>query len=152
MLGWLMLILFVILAFIVWISLLNNAKQSKIDFHIEEHAEHQTDPMEEIPHRTSEIDLGDQDQRESPLQTPVADDLTIVEGIGPKVCLVLNQAGIYSYKQLSETEVTRLMEILERAKYTYMDPVTWPDQAKLAAEGRIADLKIFQEQLRAGRR
>lgn len=41
-----------------------------------------------------------------------ADDLTVVEGVGPKIQMLLNQYGIYSYRELAETDVERLKEIL----------------------------------------
>lgn len=149
MVGWLMLILFIILVIIVWISLLNNAKQSKINFQVEE------DAMEQVSSaapqkRVSELELDPGPPADSG-DNPHKDDLTVIEGIGPKVNSLLNQAGILSFKQLGETEVAQLKDILASRKYPYMDPGTWPMQAKLAAEGKFEDLEIYQRQLRAGR-
>jgi len=41
------------------------------------------------------------------------DDLTKVEGIGPKVQSHLNGAGIYTWNQLANTEVNKIKAILE---------------------------------------
>jgi len=81
------------------------------------------------------------------------DDLTKVEGIGPKIAEVLNNAGITTYAQLSETEIAKLNEILEEAggRYKSHDPETWPKQAKLAAENKWEDLKKLQNELDGGR-
>lgn len=80
------------------------------------------------------------------------DDLAILEGIGPRVKEVLGEAGIYTFAALAATDVNRLREILEGANLRFLDPGTWPEQAKLAAEGRMDDLQTFTDQLRGGRR
>ena len=81
-----------------------------------------------------------------------ADDLTIIEGIGPKVSSVLKDAGIKTLAQLSVTNVSKLQDILKAAGFRYMDPASWPEQARLAAEGKVAELKTLQDQLKGGRR
>jgi DNA-binding protein HU-beta len=79
------------------------------------------------------------------------DDLALIEGIGPKIAQALNKAGIHTFKQLSETPVQRLHQVLIEAKFPG-DPGTWPEQAKLAAEGKIEELKKIQDVLQGGRR
>jgi large subunit ribosomal protein L21 len=78
------------------------------------------------------------------------DDLEIIEGIGPQIARAFNKAGITTFKRLSETSVDKLSQILRDAKFPG-DPTTWPQQAKLAAEGRMDELKKLQDQLIAGR-
>jgi predicted flap endonuclease-1-like 5' DNA nuclease len=80
------------------------------------------------------------------------DDLTIVEGIGPKINQVLHSAGIQSLFQLSESEVAALKEILTTAGLKLVDPTTWPQQARLAIAGDLENLKALQATLRGGRR
>jgi predicted flap endonuclease-1-like 5' DNA nuclease len=80
------------------------------------------------------------------------DDLTIVEGIGPKINQVLHAAGIQSLFQLSESEVAALKEILTTAGLKLADPTTWPQQARLAIAGDLENLKALQATLRGGRR
>jgi len=80
------------------------------------------------------------------------DDLTIVEGIGPKINQVLHAAGIQSLFQLSESEVANLKEILSAAGLKLADPTTWPQQARLAIAGDLETLKALQATLRGGRR
>ena len=46
---------------------------------------------------------------------PQADDLTKVEGVGPKIAELFNEAGINSYADLAATSVERLQEILDAA-------------------------------------
>ncbi|MFT5302287.1 MAG: DNA-directed RNA polymerase subunit beta', partial [Mariniblastus sp.] len=81
-----------------------------------------------------------------------SDDLTKVEGIGPKVVELLNNAGISSFSQLSTTSPDRIKEILAEAggMMATMNPATWPDQAQLAASGEWAKLKEWQDELDGG--
>ncbi|MBU6342589.1 MAG: hypothetical protein KGS48_13930 [Bacteroidetes bacterium] len=83
-----------------------------------------------------------------------ADDLTVVEGIGPKIQELLNQYGIKSYQQLAETDVERLREILSTAgsQLAMHDPGTWPAQANLAANDQWDNLKAIQGFLKGGKK
>jgi len=83
---------------------------------------------------------------------PAADDLTIIEGIGPKIASVLQAAGITSLTELAATDVGQLEEILTAAKLPLASPETWPEQAQLAAAGDLDGLKQLQDQLKGGRR
>ena len=80
------------------------------------------------------------------------DDLTKVEGIGPKINGLLNDAGIFTFKQLSETSIDKLKQILHDAgpRYRMHKPLTWAQQAKLAAEGKWEELKKWQNELKGG--
>jgi predicted flap endonuclease-1-like 5' DNA nuclease len=65
------------------------------------------------------------------------DDLKVVEGIGPKIEQLLNDAGVRTWHDLSATDVDRLRDILSEAgaRYRMHDPSTWPHQATLLARG-----------------
>jgi predicted flap endonuclease-1-like 5' DNA nuclease len=78
------------------------------------------------------------------------DDLVIIEGIGPKIAKAFNKAGILTFQQLADTPVAKLHEILRDASLS-ATPVTWPEQARLAAEGKMDELKTLQDRLIAGR-
>lgn len=82
------------------------------------------------------------------------DNLTIVEGVGPKVQELLNENGINTFKDLSSKTAEEIKAILEPKGgiYASMDPGTWPEQAKLAAEGKMDELKAWQEQLDGGKK
>ncbi|MCC6462907.1 MAG: 50S ribosomal protein L27 [Saprospiraceae bacterium] len=86
-------------------------------------------------------------------KAPKANDLKIVEGVGPKIEQLLKDGGITTWEELAEASVDRLKEILEAAgsRYQIHDPSTWPAQAKFAAEGRWDDLKDYQDMLLGGR-
>jgi predicted flap endonuclease-1-like 5' DNA nuclease len=79
------------------------------------------------------------------------DDLIIIEGIGPKVNQVLQAAGIYTFAQLAETTPEQLRAILEPAGFRFMDPSSWPQQARLAGEGKMEELQAYQKGLNAGK-
>lgn len=80
-------------------------------------------------------------------------DLTQIEGIGPKISGVLQEAGILNFAMLAEASVDRLREILAAAgsRYRIADPSTWPQQARLAAEEKWDELEALQDRLSGGR-
>ncbi|WP_435355871.1 DivIVA domain-containing protein [Emticicia sp. SJ17W-69] len=77
---------------------------------------------------------------------PKTDELDIIEGIGPKISMLLYDAGIFTFRDLAITPVYKIEEILEAAgpQYARHDPSTWTQQAKLAAEGRWDDLEALK--------
>lgn len=83
----------------------------------------------------------------------LADDLKVIEGIGPKLEEVLNEAGIKSYKHLADKTPEQIQVILATAgsRYNRHDPSTWPQQAALAAAGEWDQLKAWQDELDGGR-
>ena len=93
------------------------------------------------------------DQGVAKVDNSVQDDLTKIEGIGPKIKGLLNDDGIWSFRQLSQSTVDRLQEILNNAgpRYRIHSPGTWPDQAKLAADGKWDELSAWQDELKGGR-
>jgi len=82
------------------------------------------------------------------------DDLKKIEGIGPKIQELLNNEDIWSFNQLSEATVDRLKKILINAgpRYRIHTPDTWPEQAKMAAEGKWEALKVWQDKHNGGRK
>lgn len=81
-----------------------------------------------------------------------ADDLTLIEGIGPKIATVLQGVGIKTFAQLAHTELAMLEATLKAANLRLADPASWPEQAKLAADGKFDELKTLQDNLKGGRR
>jgi formate hydrogenlyase subunit 6/NADH:ubiquinone oxidoreductase subunit I len=86
-----------------------------------------------------------------PAEAAEPDDLTRIEGIGPKIAGVLQDADIKTFAQLAATDVERIKEILEEVKLLRLaDPTTWPRQAKLAAAGKWEALEKWQARLSGG--
>ena len=81
-----------------------------------------------------------------------ADDLKIIDGIGPKVEAALNAAGIHTFQKLSTTSYHHLKEVLLSAGLRLPDPTSWPSQAALAAQKDMKGLKALQNELLATRR
>ncbi|MBC8505988.1 MAG: hypothetical protein ISR58_05095 [Anaerolineales bacterium] len=80
------------------------------------------------------------------------DDLSKIEGIGPKIASVFNAAGITSFAQLAGFDVEKMQQILDDAGIRLGNPSTWAEQAKLAAEGDWGALQKLQDELQGGRR
>ncbi len=93
---------------------------------------------------------------EVPVATAVEttpDDLKKIEGIGPKIAELLQNADIKTFAALSEATPEKIKEVLEAAgsRYKMHDPTTWPAQAKMAADGEWDKLKEWQDALDGGK-
>jgi large subunit ribosomal protein L17 len=85
--------------------------------------------------------------------TTGTDNLTLIEGIGPKAAEVLAAGGIDSFATLATTPAEKVKEILEaaNARVGHLDPTTWGQQAQLAADGKMDELKTLQDSLNGGK-
>ncbi len=107
----------------------------------------------------TEIEIQSLHTRPSHVQTERAtakarpNDLKKIEGIGPKISEVLAGAGVDAFAKLAEATVSQLKEILAHAgsRYASRNPATWPEQARLAAEGKWDELKELQDRLETGK-
>ena len=80
------------------------------------------------------------------------DDLTKIEGIGPKAAEALVNAGIVSFEDMSNADTEAIKEILTESssRMAHLDPTSWPKQAKMAAEGKWDELKEWQDNVKGG--
>jgi len=178
---WLWLLLFlIVVALVVW-ALTRSSASDKSTAHkpqIEEHAEgsHHDDgvpydssePVDEMKAEPLSTLVEAETKIIQPADVPVdiegqapdnkakttdfkLDDLTVIEGIGPKIKLVLAEAGITSFDQLAECDFDHLAGIMKNAGLRLASPKTWPSQAHLAAAGEWDKLQAYQERLNAGR-
>jgi small subunit ribosomal protein S2 len=94
-------------------------------------------------------------------ETPVAeatassegsDDLTLVEGIGPKIAELCHAKGITTFAQLAATSEDDLKAMLTEggSSFASKNPGTWAKQAQLAAEGKMDELKAWQDEMKGG--
>ncbi|MEM9141585.1 MAG: 30S ribosomal protein S2 [Bacteroidota bacterium] len=106
------------------------------------------EPVAEIPETKEEAPAP---ETEAPAATE-ADDLTKIEGVGPKAAEALANAGVSSYAALAETEAEKVKEILTEAssRMAHLDPTSWAKQAKMAAEGQWEELKEWQDKVKGG--
>jgi predicted flap endonuclease-1-like 5' DNA nuclease len=109
-------------------------------------------PIEELTgtERSGELDVSGLSA--SAQVEPAPDDLSLIEGIGPKISSLLQSAGILTFKQLADTEPGRIQEILQESGLRLANPETWPEQARYLADGDMEGLYQLQAQLKAGRR
>lgn len=91
-------------------------------------------------------------EKEKQKKTSSVDDLRLIEGIGPKIASVLVEAGIVSFNKLSGMKPEEIKAILNNANIPLAQPDTWPEQARMAANGEWQALEAFQGQLKGGRR
>ena len=83
------------------------------------------------------------------------DDLKRIEGIGPKLSSVLQEAGIVTYAQLAAASPEELEQILEEADPRLLrlaQPANWKEQAALAAAGEWEALEALKKTLKRGRK
>ena len=80
------------------------------------------------------------------------DDLTKVEGIGPKIAEAFANAGITTFEILAGKSVDELKEVLAAAgpRLASKNPGSWPKQARMAADGKWAELKEWQDSVNGG--
>jgi predicted flap endonuclease-1-like 5' DNA nuclease len=83
-----------------------------------------------------------------------ADDLEVIEGIGPKIAELFHARGVKRFAQLAAMTPAQIQPILDAAgpHFKLADPQTWPEQADLCARNRWATLKALQDVLNAGKR
>lgn len=89
----------------------------------------------------------------APKAAAAADDLTKVEGVGPKIAGLLNDAGIATFAALAATPTDKIQAVLNDAgsRYASHNPSTWAQQAQMAADGKWDELKVWQDELDGGK-
>ncbi len=100
--------------------------------------------------KTKDLDYATIHQRTKRMQ----DDFTHISGIGQKTSSLLKNAGIKSFSKLAETDVKHINEILEKKNPSLLkktDPTTWPEQARIAAEGDWKALTNLQKSMKAAK-
>lgn len=115
----------------------------------------EAEAAEEAPEETMDAEMETAEEAPEEAETPEPDDLTRIEGIGPKISSVLQEAGITTFAQLADTDPTRLEEILEASDprlRRLADPSTWPEQAALAAADEWEAHEALRSELKGGKR
>jgi large subunit ribosomal protein L17 len=79
-----------------------------------------------------------------------ADDLTKIEGVGPKIAETLAAAGLVSFADVAASTPEAISEIIADVKGGHT-PDTWPKQAGMAAEGKWDELKAWQDEMDGGK-
>lgn len=79
-----------------------------------------------------------------------SDDLTKIEGIGPKIAETLVAWGVGTYAELAKVDAKKIAEMIADVRGNHV-PDTWPKQAKMAADGKWDELKKWQDELDGGK-
>lgn len=86
-------------------------------------------------------------------KTKKENDLTLVEGIGPKTQELCHNHEVRTWKTLSECSVDQCRQILKSVgeRLTIHNPSTWAEQANIAYENRGEELLKLQDKLDGGK-
>ena len=100
--------------------------------------------------KTTSIDIAA--AKKAGLAIKNADDLMVIEGIGPKINDLFKNAGLKTFSQVAAASVPQMRKILDDAgpRYRIANPSTWAQQAGLAASNKWTELKKLQDELSAG--
>lgn len=81
--------------------------------------------------------------------TSEADDLTKVEGIGPKIAETLVSQKITTFADLAKLDADKINEMISEVAGGH-NPETWPKQAQMAADGKWDELEKWQDEMDGG--
>ncbi len=117
---------------------------------VEEPAKEEAAPVAEAPAEEPAAPAEEPAKEEAPA---AADDLTKIEGIGPKIAEILTNNSIATYAALAAASADSIKELLTNAEGNFgsHDPTTWPAQSKMAADGEWDKLKVWQDELDGGK-
>jgi predicted flap endonuclease-1-like 5' DNA nuclease/ribosomal protein S6 len=99
----------------------------------------------------SEDDTSEEKEVKEVAEEIVADDLTKIEGIGPKIAEIFVAAGIKTFADVSSSKIDDLRALLEENKLSSHDPKTWSKQATLAKNEKWDELATLQDELKGGK-
>lgn len=102
-----------------------------------------------------EVAVAEAPAKEAPAEKPKkesADNLTKIEGVGPKAAEALVAAGIDSYTAMAKAKPDAIKSVLTEAssRLAHLDPTSWPKQAQMAADGKWDELKAWQDDAKGG--
>lgn len=85
-------------------------------------------------------------------KTSKGDDLTKIEGVGPKAAEALTNAGLETFAKVAKTKADKMKEVLTEAssRLAHLDTTSWPKQAKMAADEKWDELKAWQDSVKGG--
>jgi len=87
---------------------------------------------------------------ESPKEYYDYSNLQVVDGIGPKIETILKENGIKDLKKLANTKPEEIRYILDKEgdRFSFHNPSSWPNQARIYLEKGPEELEEYQEFLR----
>lgn len=102
--------------------------------------------------KVPEVEVDVEATKEAVAKEDQVDDLTKIEGIGPKAAEALANAGMGSFGKLANGDADKIKEILTESssRMAHLDPTSWPKQAQMAADGKWDELKEWQDSVKGG--
>lgn len=104
---------------------------------------------DDVASKEEKAEPSESTEKETPKSTE-ADDLTKVEGIGPKIAETLTAAGVATFAELAKTDSEKIQEIIADVRGSHPSD-TWSKQAEMAAEGKWDELKAWQDEMDGGK-
>jgi len=92
-------------------------------------------------------------KKAAPKKSAKGDDLKKIEGVGPKAAEAMVNAGLDTFAKVAKAKPEAIEAILTEAssRLAHLVASTWPQQAKLAADGKWDELKKLQDELDGGK-
>lgn len=107
---------------------------------------------EEVDEKPVQEDNKVEETQASEEETVEPDDLTRIEGIGPKTSEAFINAGMSTFSKLSQASYDELKEILTDAgsRLAHLNPTTWPKQAQMIVDDKLDELQVYQDKMKGG--
>ncbi len=137
---------------------LKSANKAQLDFPVRTNGDHQIAPSKasQEPMVTNFAPPEPEPEYTTPEATATRsepDDLTKIEGIGPKMSAALIAEGYETFEKLASATEEQLRNAIANQGLRFAPSlVTWAEQAKIAATGDWDALKLLQDTLNAGRK
>ncbi len=116
----------------------------------EETAEITSDDAAGDDSTASDDSTGDDKVEDTNEEKTEADDLTKVEGIGPKIAETLVAAGHSTFAAVAKLDSETIQTLIADVQGSHPSD-TWPKQAQMAADGKWDELKKSQDELDGGK-
>ncbi|KAB7529162.1 30S ribosomal protein S2 [Flagellimonas olearia] len=109
-------------------------------------------PKKEKKAESKKEETAEAPKKEKKAAAVEAEDLTKIEGVGPKAAEALVNSGVATYADLAKADPEKIKEVLTEASsnLAHLDPTSWPKQAKMAADGKWDELKEWQDSVKGG--
>ncbi len=80
------------------------------------------------------------------------DDIEIIEGIGPKIAMVLAANGITTFAKLAEAKAEDMTAMLKASggRFSLANPSSWAEQAALLRDGKMEEFQKLCDELVGG--
>ncbi len=153
-------LIWLIVGILLWIWLARNKPQTRSQPAIRAMETKRIDEMERVKKATGPLTPPTKTPADAmaksasaPVSDSTPDDLTVIEGIGPKSRDALHSAGITTFAQLADStqaELDRIVKVEHKVKIIG-DTETWAKQAAFLVDGDMGGLKKYQDYLIGGR-